>query len=124
MNGPFNQDGTKDIRDLFEDKSIFDFTKPSELIKKFISLQVNNESDNEEIIMDFFSGSATTAQAVMQLNNEDQGKRKFIMIQLPQKCEDKSEAAKAGYSNICEIGKDQTTPNRYYYSQAHFPLHA
>lgn len=111
MNGPFNQDGTKDIRDLFEDKSIFDFTKPSELIKKFISLQVNNESDNEEIIMDFFSGSATTAQAVMQLNNEDQGKRKFIMIQLPQKCEDKSEAAKAGYSNICEIGKDQTTPN-------------
>ena len=60
---------------------IFDFTKPSELIKKFISLQVNNESDNEEIIMDFFSGSATTAQAVMQLNNEDQGKRKFIMIQ-------------------------------------------
>ncbi len=107
MNGPFNQDGTKDIRDLFEDKSIFDFTKPSELIKKFISLQVNNESDNEEIIMDFFSGSATTAQAVMQLNNEDQGKRKFIMIQLPQKCEDKSEAAKAGYSNICEIGKER-----------------
>lgn len=107
MNGPFNQDGTKDIRDLFEDKSIFDFTKPSELIKKFISLQVNNESDNEEIIVDFFSGSATTAQAVMQLNNEDQGKRKFIMIQLPQKCEDKSEAAKAGYSNICEIGKER-----------------
>lgn len=107
MNGPFNQDGTKDIRDLFEDKSIFDFTKPSELIKKFISLQVNNESDNEEIIMDFFSGAATTAQAVMQLNNEDQGKRKFIMIQLPQKCEDKSEAAKAGYSNICEIGKER-----------------
>ena len=107
MNGPFNQDGTKDIRDLFEDKSIFDFTKPSELIKKFISLQVNNESDNDEIIMDFFSGSATTAQAVMQLNNEDQGKRKFIMIQLPQKCEDKSEAAKAGYSNICEIGKER-----------------
>lgn len=107
MNGPFNQDGTKDIRDLFEDKSIFDFTKPSELIKKFISLQVNNESDNEEIIMDFFSGSATTAQAVMQLNKEDNGNRKFIMVQLPQKCDENTEAAKAGYSNICEIGKER-----------------
>ena len=65
---------------------------------------VMNEGD---IILDFFSGSASTAHAVMQLNKEDNGNRKFIMVQLPQKCEENSEAAKAGYPNICEIGKER-----------------
>ena len=64
-------------------------------------------SDKECIIMDFFSGSATTAHAVMQLNAEDGGNRRFIMVQLPEKCDEKSEAAKAGYKNICEIGKER-----------------
>jgi len=64
-------------------------------------------SDNEAIVLDFFSGSATTAHAVMQLNAEDGGKRKFIMVQLPEVCAEGSEAAKAGYTNICEIGKER-----------------
>lgn len=107
MNGPFNQDGTKDIRKLFNDKSVFDFTKPAELIKKFISLEVNNITSENDIVLDFFSGSATTAHAVMQLNAEDGGHRKFIMVQLPEVCDEKSEAYKAGYKNICEIGKER-----------------
>ena len=64
-------------------------------------------SNSDSIILDFFSGSATTAHAVMQLNAEDGGKRKFIMVQLPEKCDEKSEAYKAGYKNICEIGKER-----------------
>ena len=63
--------------------------------------------DYHDIVMDFFSGSATTAHAVMQLNAEDGGHRKFIMVQLPEKCDEKSEAYKAGYKNICEIGKER-----------------
>jgi adenine-specific DNA-methyltransferase len=107
MNGPFNQDGTKDIRDLFDGKSIFDFTKPCSLISKLLSYQINDCADNDFIVLDFFSGSATTAQAVMKLNLEDGGKRKFIMIQLPEVTDEKSEARKNGYNNICEIGKER-----------------
>lgn len=81
----------------------FDFAKPVELIKFFASLQTTNS----DIILDFFSGSATTAHAVMQLNAEDGGKRKFIMVQLPEKCDEKSEAYKAGYKTICDIGKER-----------------
>ncbi|MBD9035780.1 MAG: site-specific DNA-methyltransferase [Prevotella sp.] len=107
MNGPFNQDGTKDIRNLFDGKSLFDFTKPSELIKKFISLQINNNEDDSFIVLDFFSGSSTTAHAVMRLNAEDGGHRKFIMVQLPEETPEDSEARKAGYKTIPEIAKER-----------------
>lgn len=80
----------------------FDTVKPIKLMAKLISYL-----DKDSIILDFFSGSATTAHAVMQLNKEDNGNRKFIMVQLPQKCDEDSEAAKAGYPNICEIGKER-----------------
>lgn len=80
----------------------FDFAKPVDLIKYFVKLQCE-----EGIILDFFSGSATTAHAVMQLNAEDGGHRKFIMVQLPEACGEKTEAYKAGYKNICEIGKER-----------------
>lgn len=82
----------------------FDFAKPVDLIKYLISLVVD---DRRMIILDFFSGSATTAHAVMQLNAEDGGQRKFIMVQLPEETDEKSEAYKAGYKTICEIGKER-----------------
>lgn len=81
----------------------FDFPKPIELVKYLIQM---NEGD-DFICLDFFSGSATTAHAVMQLNAEDGGHRKFIMVQLPEKTDEKKEAYKAGYKNICEIGKER-----------------
>ncbi len=80
----------------------FDNPKQLAFIKR-----VTGIADNDSIILDFFSGSATTAHAVMQLNAEDGGHRKFIMVQLPEKCDEKSEAYKAGYKNICEIGKER-----------------
>ena len=94
--------GSKNIAELFNGKP-FDYPKPIILINKFVKLATKNDS----IILDFFSGSATTAHAVMQLNAEDGGNRKFIMVQLPEKCDEKSEAYKAGYKNICEIGKER-----------------
>ncbi|WP_278693869.1 site-specific DNA-methyltransferase, partial [Parageobacillus thermoglucosidasius] len=81
----------------------FDHPKPVNLVKKILTIS----SEKDDIILDFFSGSATTAHAVMQLNAEDGGKRKFIMVQLPEKTDEKSEAYKAGYKNICEIGKER-----------------
>ena len=107
MNGPFNQEGTKDVKNLFGDKAIFDFTKPTQLIKYLLALQINDCSNDDFIVLDFFSGSATTAHAVMQMNAEDGGHRKFILVQLPEKCDENSEAAKAGYKTICEIGKER-----------------
>ena len=100
----FNQDGTKDLEVVFNNK-IFNFPKPVSLIKFLISISTNISKD--AIILDFFSGSSTTAHAVMQLNAEDGGNRKFIMVQLPEPCDEKSEAYKAGYKNICEIGKER-----------------
>lgn len=82
----------------------FDFAKPVELLKYLIEIV---DSTDNSIILDFFSGSATTAHAVMQLNAEDGGHRKFIMVQLPEETDEKSEAFKAGYKNICEIGKER-----------------
>ena len=90
-------------KELTELKIPFDFAKPTDLIKYLITISQENDS----IILDFFSGSATTAHAVMQLNAEDGGKRKFIMVQLPELCDEKSEAFKAGFKNICEIGKER-----------------
>ena len=97
-----SQDGTKEVTNLFDGK-IFSFPKPSSLIKFLLNI-INSR---DYLILDFFSGSATTAHAVMQLNAEDGGNRKFIMVQLPEKTDPKSEADKAGYKNICEIGKER-----------------
>ena len=88
---------------LLGNRELFDTPKPTMLIKKLLRIAARNNS----IILDFFSGSATTAHAVMQLNAEDGGKRKYIMVQLPEKCDEKSEAFKAGYKNICDIGKER-----------------
>lgn len=95
-------DGTREITNLFNGK-IFSFPKPSSLISFFCKIC----NDNDALILDFFSGSATTAHAVMKLNAEDGGKRQFIMVQLPEVTDEKSEARKAGYANICEIGKER-----------------
>jgi adenine-specific DNA-methyltransferase len=95
--------GTDSIKKLFV-KSIFDYSKSADLLIRFLKM-ANIKSD--DIILDFFSGSATTAHAVMQLNSEDNGHRKFIMVQLPEQTDEKSEAYKAGYKNICEIGKER-----------------
>ena len=97
-----NQNATKELNILFNDTT-FIYPKPVLLIKNII----NSLNDKNSVIMDFFSGSATTAHAVMQLNAEDGGHRKFIMVQLPEVCDENSEAFKAGYKNICEIGKER-----------------
>lgn len=91
-------------KELEEINIFFDYAKPSELIKYLCKI---SKVKKEDIVLDFFSGSATTAHAVMQLNAEDGGWRKFIMVQLPEVCDEKSEAYKAGYKNICEIGKER-----------------
>jgi len=97
-----SQDGTKEITSLLGTK-VFSFPKPSALIKYLISAS----TEKNDLVLDFFSGSATTAHAVMQLNAEDGGHRKFIMVQLPEETDEKSEAYKADYKNICEIGKER-----------------
>ena len=97
---------SKELENLLGRK-IFDFPKPKELIIRILSLIINAKQDTDFFVLDFFSGSATTAHAVMQLNAEDGGKRKFIMVQLPEATDEKSEAYKAGYKNICEIGKER-----------------
>lgn len=94
---------TKELQSLFINAP-FDTPKPTSLLIKLLTLGFVEKDD---IVLDFFSGSATTAHAVMQINAEDGGKRKFIMVQLPEVCADDSEAAKAGYKNICEIGKER-----------------
>jgi adenine-specific DNA-methyltransferase len=98
------QTSQKDLNKLFNDNRIFDHPKPIQMITTFCRMV---EKENPYIILDFFSGSATTAHAVMQLNAEDGGNRKFIMVQLPEKTQEDSEAYKAGYKNICEIGKER-----------------
>ena len=103
----FNQEGTKEFAELMGDKRIFDFPKPVKLIMQLLKLEINGISNKDAIILDFFSGSASAANAVMQLNAEDGGNRKFIMVQIPEKTDEKSEAYKAGYKNICEIGKER-----------------
>ena len=97
-----NERGTEAIKDLL-DKAYFNYPKSVYTIKRVLELG----SSKKSLILDFFSGSATTAHAVMQLNAEDGGKRKFIMVQLPEVCAENSEAYKAGYKNICEIGKER-----------------
>lgn len=95
-----NEQGSKEVDSLVGNK-VFSFPKPTSLIYQFLL----SMHDSDAIVLDFFAGSSTTAHAVMQINAEDNGNRKYIMVQLPQKCEEKSEAFRNGYKNICEIGK-------------------
>ena len=97
------QNGTNEVKHLFDNKNIFDFPKPVFLLEKNLTMI----TDKNALVLDFFSGSATTAHAVMQLNAEDGGNRKFIMVQLPEKTDEKSEAYKAGYKTISDIGKER-----------------
>jgi len=98
-----SQEASQKLKKLFDGKAYFDYPKSVKLIERCLQLYTNSDC----YVLDFFSGSATTAHAVMQLNAEDGGKRKFIMVQLPEKTDEKSEAHKAGYKNICEIGKER-----------------
>ena len=98
-----NQTATREVKLLFENNKYFDFPKPVAYLEQFIRIL----ADKECFVMDFFSGSATTAHAVMQLNAKDNGNRKYIMIQLPEETNEQSEVYKAGYKNICEIGKER-----------------
>lgn len=101
--GGDNKIARYELKEIFPE-NLFDTPKPSKLIKYLETIAGTRDTD---IVLDFFSGSATTAHAVMQLNAEDGGHRKFIMVQLPEKCDESSEAYKAGYKNICEIGKER-----------------
>ena len=99
-----NDSAKRELVALFGGIAVFETPKPVSLIAHFI--RVCNDSENG-IFLDFFSGTGSTAHAVMKLNAEDGGHRKFIMVQLPEKTDEKSEAYKAGYKNICEIGKER-----------------
>jgi len=98
-----NDSANRELKDLFDGTAPFSFPKPSTLVKQMLHIA----TEKDDIILDFFSGSATTAHAVMQLNAEDGGNRRFIMVQLPEVIDEKSEAHKTGYKNICEIGKER-----------------
>lgn len=100
-----NEDADEELRLLFGVQKLLDYPKPTRLIMKLLASC--RDVKDTDIILDFFSGSATTAHAVMQLNAEDGGNRQFIMVQLPELTDEKSEAFKAGYKNICEIGKER-----------------
>lgn len=97
--------GAKIIKELFNGKRIFNYSKPIELLSDFFEIMTS--SNSSDIILDFFSGSASTAHATMKLNSEDNGNRKFIMVQLPEQCEQNSEAYKAGFRTICDIGEER-----------------
>lgn len=99
------QEAKQELKKLFDDKSFFDYPKPIKLMMRVLELYTN--SDTGDIVLDFFSGSSSTAHATLQLNAEDQGDRRFIMVQLPETTDEKSEAHKFGYKNICEIGKQR-----------------
>lgn len=98
----YTRHGSQELYELFGEK-IMQFPKPTGLIKELLI----QSSDKDDIVLDFFSGSSSTAEAVLRLNAEDGGRRRFIMVQIPEKTEEKSNARKAGYSNICEVGKDR-----------------
>ncbi|MCF2654140.1 site-specific DNA-methyltransferase [Prevotella loescheii] len=102
IDGANSARGTREVMDIFDGK-FFDYPKPLSLIRYLEQMSL----DRNDTILDFFSGSSTTAHAVMQLNSEDGGNRKFILVQLPEETPDDSEAHKAGYKNICEIGKER-----------------
>ena len=101
----FNTQGTRELRTLFEEKEYFDFPKPKELLQQI--LEQGTAGDQHDIILDFFGGSGTTAHAVLELNKEDGGNRKFILVQMPEPCDESREAFKAGYKTIADIGKER-----------------
>jgi len=100
----FNTQGTRELRTLFDEKEYFDFPKPTELLKLLIE---QGTEKNGDIIFDFFAGSGTLAQAVLEQNREDGGNRKYIIVQLPEKNDEKSEAFKAGFFTIADIGRER-----------------
>ncbi|MBI5186387.1 MAG: site-specific DNA-methyltransferase [Nitrospinae bacterium] len=100
-----NQEAKREVKAIFDDNNFFDTPKPVRLIRRI--LELSTQSDTDDVILDFFAGAATTAHAVLALNKEDGGSRKFICVQLPEKCDEKSEAFKAGYKTIAEIGKER-----------------
>lgn len=106
INGPFNQDGTKEIKELFS-APVFGFPKPTKLVEYFASFVVNEKEDKDFIFMDFFAGSCSSAQAVLQLNARDGGNRRFIMVQLDEPCADGSDARKEGYETIPELSRER-----------------
>lgn len=99
-----NDMAKKEMQSLFEGSSPFDTPKPTKLIHQMIQLAMSN---GREIVLDFFAGSATTAHAVMQQNAKDGGNRSFIMVQIPEECDEKSNALKAGFSTIAEVSKER-----------------
>lgn len=101
-----SQEGKKLIKGILENVSIFETPKPVRIIKKCLRV-ANVSKDNSDLVLDFFAGSGTTAQAVLELNKEDGGNRKFILVQLPEKCDAQSEAYKAGFKTIAEISKER-----------------
>ncbi|MFD1064314.1 site-specific DNA-methyltransferase, partial [Winogradskyella litorisediminis] len=106
LNGPFTQEGTADIKNIFEE-NIFGFTKPVNLLKYLYSFRVNEKESKDEIYLDFFSGSGTSAEAIMKQNIKDNLNRKYILIQLPEKTAEGSDSRKAGYEFITSIGKER-----------------
>jgi adenine-specific DNA-methyltransferase len=98
-----SQDAKKEVNDLFPEGAVFDTPKPTRLIKRILQVA----TDKDAIVLDFFSGSATTADAVMQMNAEDGGNRKFILVQLPEVCDEKSEPAKVGFRTIADVSKER-----------------
>lgn len=100
-----NQEGRQELKQIFDGKAYFDGPKPIRLIKRI--LEVSTKSDKDAIIVDFFAGSASTAQAVLEFNKQDSGTRKFVMVQIPELTDEKSEAYKVGYKTISEIGKER-----------------
>ena len=106
MNGPFNQDGTREIRELFG-ASVFDFPKPSALVQKLFSMVVNDRTEDDGLHLDFFAGSCSAAHAVLALNAADAGRRRFIMVQLPEPCRTTSKAYEYGLKTIADIGKER-----------------
>tara|TARA_R110000787_G_C13433690_1_gene445754 strand:- start:3454 stop:4290 length:837 start_codon:yes stop_codon:yes gene_type:complete len=101
----YTQHGTNEIIELFNSAQIFSFPKPSKFIQRLIQIGLNGENDG--VILDFFSGSSASAQAVMDLNAKSNSKNRFIMVQLPERCDEKSDAYKAGYETIADIGKER-----------------
>ena len=104
LNGPFNQEGTREIRELFG-SPVFDFPKPSALIRYLFSFIINDHPEDDGLYLDFFAGSCPSAHAVMSLNTVDNGKRRFIVVQLPEPCPSGSQASRAGLATIADIGK-------------------
>ena len=98
-----NEDATEELKTLFGVAKLFTHPKPTKLLKHLVTIA----TENDDIVLDFFSGSSTTADAVMQLNAEDNGSRKFIMVQLPEVCADDSPAKEAGYQTICELALER-----------------